>query len=458
MRKLLVISICLLIALPWSGALMEAPGEAAEELRGKALELLAHIQAGEEDEAAGMMDEAMAGAMRGKLGALWAQLALAGGKFKAAGAWRLSEAEGYQILEMTLAFERLSLIQRTVFDAAGRVSGLFFTPGEVPEKEAVPEEGLPQGLSEEEEAVDAGGGFPLGGTLTLPEGEPDAGLVLVQGSGPSDRDERIGANSPFRDLAWGLAQRGLAVLRYDKRSYAYGKKIMESPDFAVFTVDEETALDAAAAVRMMKSRPELAGKKVFLLGHSLGGMLTAYINTLGAGADGYINLAGSPRKLWEISAGQNEMLALEADEKSAADIRQQAAEEAEKAKTLLTMSDEEAKAPGNLVMGLPAWYQRHLERIDAAALHLKDGLPVLILQGGRDRQTTLVDYELWQERLQGHPDASFILYPELNHLFGDFKGEAPPFSRMLEQEYGQRTPVPGRVMEDIAAWIRQRAK
>lgn len=454
MRRILLFTLCLLLALPSLSALAEVAPDRAEALHALAETLLGHLQSGQEEEALAMMNQAMQNAMRGKFGSMWAQLICAGGKYRRAETWLASRAEGYDIIEMTLIFERMKLIQSTVFDQDSRISGLFFRPGELPAQEQAPGD-----VAESPVTVDAGSGYPLPGTLCLPaQGEIRAALVLVQGSGPSDRDERIGANSPFRDLAWGLAQRGLAVLRYDKRSYAYGKKIMESPDFAVFTVDEETALDAAAAVRMMKSRPELAGKKVFLLGHSLGGMLTAYINTLGAGADGYINLAGSPRKLWEISAGQNEMLALEADEKSAADIRQQAAEEVEKAKTLLTMSDEEAKAPGNLVMGLPAWYQRHLERIDAAALHLKDGLPVLILQGGRDRQTTLVDYELWQERLQGHPDASFILYPELNHLFGDFKGEAPPFSRMLEQEYGQRTPVPCQVMEDIAAWTWQRAE
>ena len=58
----------------------------------------------------------------------------------------------------------------------------------------------------------------LGATVTLPKGAgPFPAVVLVQGSGPHDRDETIGPHEPFRDLAWGLASRGIAVLRYDKR-------------------------------------------------------------------------------------------------------------------------------------------------------------------------------------------------------------------------------------------------
>ena len=449
MRKLMILLLCLLVALPVSG-------EAA--LEGKAMELLDHMKAGDEDAVLAMMDDSMKGAMKGQVKALWDSLLASFGAFQEAGARRASSAEGYDVIELTLVFDRAKLIQRTVFDGGGRVAGLFFVPGEVAEKAGA----LPAGVSEQAVTVDAGTGFPLEGTLTLPEdGKIIAGLVLVQGSGPSDRDEKVYANVPFQDLAWGLASRGIAVLRFDKRTFVHGQRIAQSPDYAIFTVDEETALDAAAAVSLLKNREELAGKKVFILGHSLGGMLTAYINTLGAGADGYINLAGSPRKLWQISADQNEMMAQEmeaaGDSATAGQIRQGVGAEIEKAQGLLSLSDEEAKAPGNLVMGLPAWYQRHLAGIDAAALHLADGLPVLILHGGKDRQITMTDYTLWQERLKAHPDASFKLYPELNHLFGQFEGELPPFSQ-ISLEYSQRTPIPDMVMDDIAQWISQRSE
>lgn len=449
MRKLMILLLCLLVALPVAGEVT---------LDARAMELLEHMKAGDEEAALLMMADTMRTAMAGQVKAVWENLTASFGAFKEAGAWQASIANGYDVIEITLVFERAKLIQRTVFDGKGQVAGLFYTPGEVTEKAS----NLPAGITEQAVTVDAGTGFPLEGTLTLPEdGKIVAGLVLVQGSGPSDRDEKVYANVPFQDLAWGLAKRGIAVVRYDKRTFVYGQQIAKSPAYITLTVDQETALDAAAAVQLLKNREELAGKKVFILGHSLGGMLSAYINTLGAGADGYINLAGSPRKLWQISADQNETMAKEieaaGDSATARRIRQGVGDEIEKAQGLMSLSDEEAKNPENTVMGLPAWYQRHLAGIDAAALHLADGLPVLILQGEKDRQVLMSDYETWQTRLKEHPDASFILYPELNHLFGDYEGDMLPFSQ-ISLEYGQRTPIPDEVLDDIAGWISKRAE
>ena len=456
MRRLLTVGLCLMLAL---SPLLAGAGEAPSR-HALSLELLSHLQAEDEAAALEMMDSTLRSAMAGQLKALWAQLLAIGGEFVQAGAWRESAQDGYQVLELTLEFARLRLIFRTVFDQENLIAGMFFTPGEVPE-ETPGKEALPEGVREESVTVDAGLGFPLEGSLALPEGDVLAGLVLVHGSGPSDRNEAILANAPFRDLAWGLAQRGIAVLRYDKRTLVYGREITQSPDYLRLTVDEETALDAVAALKLLADRPELSGKKVFLLGHSLGGMLTAYINTLSGQAAGYINLAGSPRKLWELSASQNLLLAEEAraagDSQTADNIQALVTAESEKASGLLSLDDQTAADPGYSVFGMSAWYLRHLEGIDAPALHLADGLPVLVLQGGRDRQVTLRDYGAWQETLAGHPDARFILYPELNHLLGRFEGEMPPFSQ-LTLEYSQRTPIPDELLEDIAGWLKERAQ
>ena len=67
----------------------------------------------------------------------------------------------------------------------------------------------------------------LPGILTVPKGEgPFPVVVLLQGSGASDKDESVGNLKPFRDLAEGLAERGIAVYRFDKRSYVYGMELM----------------------------------------------------------------------------------------------------------------------------------------------------------------------------------------------------------------------------------------
>ncbi len=451
----LFISLLLLFAVGSSGA--ETGSDRAQQLHALSVSLLEHIQAGEEAQVLDMMDEAMRGHLTGAVATLWPQLTSLGGAFEKTGAWKMTQQEGFDIIEMTLIFENARFIQRTVFDQDGKVAGFFVAPGEIEDEEqaaAAPQ--LPQGVREEAVTVDAGTGYPLSGTLTLPEGEPVCGLVLVHGSGPLDQDETVEVNKPFLDLAWGLAQRGIAVLRYDKRTFTYGEQIAGAPDYPTFTVDQETVEDAAAAVQLMKAHQALAGRKVFLLGHSLGGMLTAYINTKGAGASGYINLAGSPRRLWEISADQNiqiaEELAAAGDNEAAEDIRSLVQTAREKAGKLLTLDDADALKEENQVLGISAWYLRHLEGINPIALHLADGLPVLILQGERDRQVTRSDYEAWQQGLAGHKAARFTSYPGLNHLFGQFEGEVPAFLQLMT-EYSQRTPAAEAVLDDIAAWL-----
>ena len=114
---------------------------------------------------------------------------------------------------------------------------------------------LPAGVVER--AITVPGPVPLPGTLTLPKGKgPFRGVVLVHGSGAGDRDETLVGNKPFRDIAWGLAEHGIVVLRYDKRARV-------SPGWFVnrgFTVFDETIQDALSALGLLRlaagSRPD----------------------------------------------------------------------------------------------------------------------------------------------------------------------------------------------------------
>ncbi len=112
------------------------------------------------------------------------------------GAWQMIHDSGYTILEMTLEFSKGKLVQRTVFDDWDKVAGLFVVPGEVPDKEASPRQSrCSQGLTEKTVTVDAGSGFPWR-AASLARGEILCGLVLVHGSGPSDRNETVMMNAP----------------------------------------------------------------------------------------------------------------------------------------------------------------------------------------------------------------------------------------------------------------------
>ena len=78
-----------------------------------------------------------------------------------------------------------------------------------------------------------------------------SGVVLVHDSGPNDRDESIGPNKIFRDIAWGLASQGISVLRYDKRTLKHVKQL--TPELiAEMTVKEEVIEDALLALKLMR--------------------------------------------------------------------------------------------------------------------------------------------------------------------------------------------------------------
>jgi dienelactone hydrolase len=297
---------------------------------------------------------------------------------------------------------------------------------------------LPAGLSEREVTVGAQP-WALPGTLTLPAGKgPWPVLVLVHGSGPHDRDETIGPNAPFRDLAWSLAQRGVAVLRYEKRTKAHPGACAKAE--ATFTVWDETVLDAAAAAELLRGVKEVDPRRIFILGHSLGGYVLPRIAAKAPFAAGFISLAGSTRPLEDILLEQ--MTFLGAPEDQIAQVKLAAA----RVKAL-----EPGKDPGGpLPLGIPAAYWLDLKGYDPAreaqALHQ----PLLILQGDRDYQVGAADLARWSKALEGRKNVRIRRFAGLNHLF--MAGTGPASAA----DYLKAGHVDDAVVGEIAAWIQGR--
>ena len=123
--------------------------------------------------------------------------------------------------------------------------------------------------------------YPLNGILTLPDqtGVSFPAVVFVHGSGASNMDEKVGRLTPFKDLAEGLASHGIASLRYDKRSFGHGLKMLKEKECC--TVKEETITDALLATELLRMDSRIDPKKIFLIGHSMGGMLAPRIDAEG---------------------------------------------------------------------------------------------------------------------------------------------------------------------------------
>src|SRR5262249_1322694 len=119
----------------------------------------------------------------------------------------------------------------------------------------------------EEDVTLGGGPLAVTGTLSLPrQPGPHPAVVLLRGAGPHDRHETIGRNKPLKDLAWGLASRGVAVLRFDKVTHAHPRESVAKKDF---TVADEYTPAALAAIRQLREHDAIG--PVYLAGHSLGG-------------------------------------------------------------------------------------------------------------------------------------------------------------------------------------------
>jgi dienelactone hydrolase len=386
-----------------------------------------------------------------KLAEFWKQVPHQLGAFKKQTAARRDQLGPYDIALVTCEFEKTMLDARVVFDKAGKIAGFQFVPSLPPAKYEPPKYADSTKFEEKEVTV-GGGDWALPGTLAVPKDKgPFPAVVLVHGSGPNDRDETLGPNKPFQDIAWGLATRGIAVLRYEKRTRVYGPKLVADPAItASFTVKEETIDDALEAVRLLQKTPEIDARRIFVLGHSLGGMLIPRIALAGKdlGIAGFIIMAGLTRPLEETFLQQMTYLRNLDGQLSEEDKKQ--LEEIRAAMTKIQALKETDVSSGEKLINAPPSYWLDLRGYDPPKVALGINKPILVLQGSRDYQVTVQDFESWKKALAGRQDVDFKLYPKLNHLF--FEGQGIPTPNEYTLIHGS---VAEYVIADIAAFIRK---
>ncbi len=355
----------------------------------------------------------------------------------------LHESTGqYHTVILVCVFGEMELGLRISLDQEDKVAGFFITMAP-PESFTPPPAWVDTTAFSEIPAEIDCGDISLPAMLSIPlKGSNFPVVVLVHGSGSHDMDQSIGPNKIFRDIAWGLSSQGIAVLRYEKRSFRNHHTI-NTEDFSVW---DEAGRDAVYAVNMAMQIPEADPGRVYLLGHSLGGMIAPRIALEVPGLEGVISMAGSPRQLYEIIPGQLEYLISLRDEPGEAALEQ--LEEAREVAEILARKRNEADAIyKETLLGMPPSYLADMNRHDTG--EIAAGLPqrVLILHGERDYQVTMEDYEAWKRALNDHPATTFILYPEMNHLF--FPGQEPS----VPEEYFFKNNVGKPVIDDIVKWI-----
>ena len=293
--------------------------------------------------------------------------------------------------------------------------------------------------------------YPLNGLLTLPDdtAKPVPAVVFVHGSGASNMDEKVGKLTPFKDLARGLALHGIASVRYDKRSFAHGFKMFRDKGLEV-TVKAETIDDAILATELLKKDPRIDPERVFIIGHSMGGMLSPRIDAEGGDYRGLIIMAGSPRKLEEIILDQNEAALRSTKGLVNWIVKKQVAKFAAIFDGMYELSDVEAKKR-KMGGGTTLYYFKEMGEHPASDYLTICDKPILILQGEKDFQATAEkDFAAYKQLLAGKNNVTFRLYENLSHAFvpsvyGDIM--------KAKQEYNVEQHIGENVIADIANWI-----
>jgi dienelactone hydrolase len=375
-----------------------------------------------------------------QLKAVWESLLPQMGVLQQRGASSVTTKNDATMVSIPMVFTHGRLVARVVSNASGQVTGFLIQPDAPPAPPARAD--LP---SREVTLGPADRALP--GTLLLPKANSAKqrypAVVMVHGSGPQDRDETVGGTRVFRDLADGLADRGIASLRYEKRS------MVRSQDFTgAYTVDDETTDDAVAAIAFLHTQPEIDPTRIFVIGHSQGAMMAPRIALKSPELAGLVLMAAPARPLEDVLLDQ---VIYQAMDDGKIDEKEQAQIDALKlAIADLKKIDSNTPPTSKLLLNLPASYWLNLKDYDPVATAKTLRQPLLILQGDRDFQVTSPDWARWQSTFGANKRATIKHYPTLSHLFVAGSGHGNI------AEYSRSAHVEPQVIADIADWILRR--
>ena len=445
--RILSPSLCLiLVATATHGAEPEAlPAAPPASAVARAETMLGRLQAGAFAEVVADFDATMAAAMPAdELASTWSRLLEQTGKLARVDERRTLDKDGATIVDLLCTFESGPLVVRIVYGKEGKVSGFWLVPrdkaiGTVEAPREDPD--YVDGATFDEREVTIGEDpWAVPGTMAMPRAAKGrvAAVLLLAGSGPNDRDETLGPNKPLRDIARGLASRGIATLRYDKRTLVHGAR-MVGGDGRV-TVREEVIDDALAALAMLRATDGIDPARLFVAGHSLGGMLVPTVTAEDGHVAGMILLSAAARGLVRTMKEQLDYLA-KLPAKPAAEI----------AEIRRIIGEIDRLVAGELpadarVLGMDRAYLDDLTARDVVGAAGRTKAPALIVQGGRDYQVTMEDFAVWKKAFGAR--ATCVALPDLNHLYQPGEGRSRP------EEYQQARAVDARVIDAAADFVR----
>lgn len=281
----------------------------------------------------------------------------------------------------------------------------------------------------------------LHGSLIVPDrGARSATVLILAGSGPVDRDGNLPGlrNDSLKLLARGLAERGIASLRIDKRGIGQSRTAaMREEDLRIQTYVD----DAIGWLAFLGARQDTG--PLFILGHSEGALI-ATLAAQRADVAGVILVAGAGEPAAQLIARQL----------SDAGVPEHLQTESKRISQSLARGVAVADVPPELAALYRASVQPYLMSwlpLDPAAELARLTAPALIVQGTHDLQIRVED----AQRLAAGPNSKFVLIEAMNHVLR----EAPKERAANLAIYGAfDKPLAPELVPAIASFIEAHAR
>ena len=437
MKKcLLVFSLALIISPAFAQVKMEF-----KDISQKVLEIL---KAGEFEKVQSYLDSnVFERYSSGNLEKIWKNVTDLAGVYSKTDSVIEEHKANFIVVTQTMQFERKKIDLRLFFNKKYKIGNLTFAPHHSVELYKLPAYYDSTKVREETFPISSGK-LVLPGVLSLPSrGKKKFPVViLIHGSGPNDRDESVGATKIFKDIALGLATKGIAVLRYDKRSKVNPSK---SPERNSPTVNEETIDDVITAVNSLRAHPSIDSTRIYLLGHSLGAMLLPRISKRIPDVSGLIMISGNARPIEDLIYEQ----AVYLFSMDSMTERKKAVLDTLKKQTALIKlySSSSVDSSKGTLLYRPKSYWIDLSSYNQVNVARELKMPIYILHGERDYQIPMTDYNLWKKELADKKNVQIKLYPKLNHMFQEGEKKSVP------DDYDKQANVPQYVIDDLYIWI-----
>lgn len=382
-----------------------------------------------------------------RLAPIWRQLTANYGNFNGFGKQDSSTKQENLVINTDLDFEKAIMnFMLAVNIKSNKISGIYLSEQERKKDPSLANKELPAYIDTTkfyESDVIVKDIYDLKGKLSIPNKFKEKIIfVLVHGSGPNDMDETIGENKFFKNLAWGLASDGYAVLRYNKVTYQYGNKFKDKLDM---TQEDEYNNSIKGAIDLIKKNKETKNLKIVLLGHSQGASaITSFADS--KSIDGLILLSGTPRKLYNVYAEQLDYIfgldgIVTEAEKNMID------ENKSKVSYFKSLKNGKTAKVDSLPLGLSYDYLEYLEKFMPIKNLKKSDKPILIVSGGHDYQVKKVDFDLWKKSLSSESNVTFDFIDNVNHIYSETKKMSTP------KDYQKYLPISQKLFKVIDGWV-----